>query len=507
MTVSLPSRVRSLRQPLLALILLAYAVIATLYAIYTPPWQVPDEPAHYNYVAQIVTDGCCPVIAPGDYDQAVLSQLTGAGFPPDADLSPIEYEDHQPPLYYLLATPLFALTGGDLTALRLFSAALGAGVVLLTYLVIARLLPTRPELALASAAFVAFVPQHVAMMAGVNNDSLAELVLGLNMLALVTYLGNPPPQDIRDRTRLGKWFERPPFEGGPLRRAGARGVGVPNALDSNQSARTVLSQAQDARPRPDVHPALLGLLAGLAFLTKATITAIAPLLVALAIFLRRRREGRSWGWFLRQAAWSGGVAILLGAVWWVRDVTVYGWPDLFGLATHDRIATAGGQLRTADLIAEVGPGAYLRQFATTTYHSFWGQFGWMGVPMPPRTYLVIGLFSLWDIVGFCGLLFAFRNRLRLVGAAQDALWLLAALIALTVVGFIGYNASFVQFQGRYLFPALPALGLIVALGVLGWSLLLSERWPILRWSPLALMGLLALLDLWALFRYIVPNLS
>jgi hypothetical protein len=75
------------------------------------------------------------------------------------------------------------------------------------------------------------------------------------------------------------------------------------------------------------------------------------------------------------------------------------------------------------------------------------------------------------------------------------------------VGFIGYNASFVQFQGRYLFPALPALGLIVALGVLGWSLLLSERWPILRWSPLTLMGLLALLDLWALFRYIVPNLS
>ena len=35
---------------LLPAILSVYAVLATMYAVYTPPWQAPDEPAHYNYV-------------------------------------------------------------------------------------------------------------------------------------------------------------------------------------------------------------------------------------------------------------------------------------------------------------------------------------------------------------------------------------------------------------------------------------------------------------------------
>jgi hypothetical protein len=97
--------------------------------------------------------------------------------------------------------------------------------------------------------------------------------------------------------------------------------------------------------------------------------------------------------------------------------------------------------------------------------------------------------------------------LSLVDSQRDALWLFVVLTVLTAVEYVGYNLGFAQFQGRYLFPALPAIGLGAALGVLGWSLLLRERWPILRWGPLAVMGLLAPLDVWALFRYIVPNLS
>lgn len=446
-----------MRWGMVAALVAVYLAIAALYAVYTPPWQVPDEPAHYNYVAQVVGEGCCPVIAPGDYDQSYLNELTSTGFPEDANLAPIEYEDHQPPLYYLLAAPIFALSKGSLLALRLFSVLLGAGVVVLTTLVVARLLPTRPEVALASAAFVAFVPQHVAMMAGVNNDSLAEVVLGLNLLALVAYLGNPPP----GREKANR----------------------------------------------DVHPTLLGVLVGLAFLSKATVTLVAPPLVALAIFLRRGREGRSWGWLVRQAAWAGGVALAIGALWWGRDVAVYGWPDLFGLAAHKDVASAGGQLRTADLIADIGRGPYVGLFLTTTFHSFWGQFGWMGVPMPPRTYLLIGLLVVWDIVGFCGLMLVFQKRLNLVWAQRAGLWLLGGLIALTGVGYLVYNLTFVQFQGRYLFPALPALGLLASLGALGWSLPLRERWPALRWLPVAAMGLLALLDVWALFRFVVPNLA
>ncbi|HEC23957.1 MAG TPA: hypothetical protein ENI95_13675, partial [Chloroflexi bacterium] len=113
---------------LLALIVIVFFGIGALYAIYTPPWQAPDEPAHYNYIAQVATEGCCPIIAPGDWDAEYLEELKAAQFPEEADLSAIEYEDHQPPLYYLAALPVYRLSGGGLTALRLLSLVFGAGV-------------------------------------------------------------------------------------------------------------------------------------------------------------------------------------------------------------------------------------------------------------------------------------------------------------------------------------------------------------------------------------------
>ena len=72
-------------------------------------WQAPDEPAHYNYVRALAEGGGFPVMEPGDYDQTYLSRLTSEGFPPALPVDAVEYEDHQPPLYYLLATPVYWL--------------------------------------------------------------------------------------------------------------------------------------------------------------------------------------------------------------------------------------------------------------------------------------------------------------------------------------------------------------------------------------------------------------
>ena len=41
---------------LLVITVAAYIVIAILYAALTPTWQVPDEPAHYNYVRALAED-------------------------------------------------------------------------------------------------------------------------------------------------------------------------------------------------------------------------------------------------------------------------------------------------------------------------------------------------------------------------------------------------------------------------------------------------------------------
>mgnify|MGYP000512916886 CR=1 FL=1 len=177
-------------QRFFVLILVAYLALGVGFAVRTPAWQAPDEPAHYNYIAQVAANGCCPVIEMGDWDKPYLDQLTASRFRPDllANLSRLEYEDHQPPLYYLIAAPVYALTSGSLTALRLLSVVVGAGVVWCAFAVGRVVLPERPQIALGAAAFVAFLPQHVAMLAAVNNDGLAELVIGLALLLVAHYL-------------------------------------------------------------------------------------------------------------------------------------------------------------------------------------------------------------------------------------------------------------------------------------------------------------------------------
>ena len=82
-----------------------------------------------------MANGRLPVIEPGDYDQAFIGQVVFSqpAFPPGISLEPMSYEDWQPPLYYLLQTPLFVITDGSLTAMRLFSLVMGAGVVILAY--------------------------------------------------------------------------------------------------------------------------------------------------------------------------------------------------------------------------------------------------------------------------------------------------------------------------------------------------------------------------------------
>ena len=141
-----------------ALILLSYLVAGALYAIYTPPWQAPDEPAHFNYIRQVVQNGCCPRIEEGDWGSDYLARLTSTRFAPEHldQLDSIQYEDHHPPLYYLLASVAFKLSAGDLIALRLCSVVLGAAVVCLSYLIARRLRPSQPQVALGAMALVAF---------------------------------------------------------------------------------------------------------------------------------------------------------------------------------------------------------------------------------------------------------------------------------------------------------------------------------------------------------------
>ncbi len=445
--VALPLRV------LLVAIVAAYTTIGVLYAALTPTWQVPDEPAHYNYVRALAEGRGFPVLEHGDYDQAYLERLKSERFPPELPIELVEYEDHQPPLYYLLATPVYLLFGGAVLPLRLISVTLGALLLLVVFGTVRAIFPTQPGLALITIALIAFIPQHVAMTAGVNNDALAELVVGGTLWALVVYVGG-------DRERDRPWQ--------------------------------------------------IGLLLAVALLTKTT--AYAVVVVAMvAVLVRWRRERRAWGWAVGQLAWMLVPALLVSAPWFIRNGLTYGWSDPLGLVRHNEIVE--GQLRTSEYLALHGWAAYWERAWRFTFQSFWGQFGWMGVVLPARIYKGLTLLSTLLVAGFIAWLFQHRRpsqstNLPIYQSTNSPilpLFLLALSAILTFFSFVWHNLTFVQHQGRYLFPALIPIGVAVALGLDALAGVLPQR--LRSWAIAALFAGLAALDVYCLFRFIIPFLT
>jgi 4-amino-4-deoxy-L-arabinose transferase-like glycosyltransferase len=435
----------------LVAILVAYTTIGVLYAVLTPTWQVPDEPAHYNYVRALAEGRGLPIIETGDYDQAYLGRLTSSRFPPELSIAPLEYEDHQPPLYYLVATPIYLLFGGAVLPLRLLSVLLGAGLLVVAFGTVRTVFPTRLELALMATAFIAFIPQHVAMTAGVNNDALAELIVGGTLWALMVYVG----------------------------------VGY-------------------SRPWP------IGLLLAAGLLTKTT-AYVAGGVAVLAVMIRRRQKRRTWRWAVRQLAWILTPALLASAPWFIRNGLTYGWRDPLGLARHNQVVE--GQVRTSEYLALHGWAAYWERAWRFTFQSFWGQFGWMGVVLPARIYQALALLSALLAAGFIAWLIQQRRPsqsaslpiYQSTNLPTPRLLLLALSALLTFLTFVGYNLTFVQHQGRYLFPALIPLGMAAALGLSTVARVLPQR--IRAWVIGALFAGLAALDVYCLFKFIIPSLA
>ncbi len=414
------------RNTALAIVIAPYLVLGALYAALTPAWQTPDEPAHYNFVRYTAQYFTLPELTTGCYNQEYLSQLTAQKFPKHLSIEPICYENYQPPLYYLLAAPIFRVGSGNLLALRLLSVAFGAVSLLFIYKTIALFLPNT-VFPLATTAFAAFVPMHLSMLAAVNNDALAEL-----LLALLVFL-------------LLRWLLRDAEKGLPL-------------------------------------PIIAGVVLGLILLTKVTIYTALPL-SAFILFLQWRSnyELRVTNYEL-QAANKGLAkskaqvtndkgqitnilrlylpALLISLPFYIRNALVYGGMDVLGLKRHNEVVV--GQLRTAEKLAADGAPGYLSNLFVSTFHSFWGQFGWMAVPMDSRVYLVLSLLTLLALVGLG--LWLWRGKSP-SSKQQQALWVMAIMLLLVSGVFVGLNFSFVQFQGRYFFSGLMPLGLFFSIGL------------------------------------------
>ena len=435
------------------IILALYLVLGALYALRTPPWETPDEPAHFNYVRYIAEHGALPELKAGDYDQAYLEAIKAAKFPASMPIDSIRYASHHPPLYYLLAAPLYLIARpaglySALYALRFFSLALGLIVLVIAFRVLSEIFGNDSLTVLASVGLMATVPMHLAMNAAVNNDTLAEVVVALVLL-----------------------------------------ISIWRAKGKIDDRRFILAG---------------GISYGLALLTKETIYMSAVLLVGAEMLYRRSRthDTRSLlALSLRLLVPLFAVALVLSAPWFIRNAVTYGPTDLLGWARHDAVVV--GQPTTAEWVARYGLSHIVADFFIITFKSFWALFGWMGVLVNDRIY--VGLFvpvsvallglvlSSWRVV---------RERKTLASEPGRGIVLLALLLGVILAEHVWYNLKFVQPQGRYLFPALIPIAAFLAMGL---QELVVERYRRVVFVLLYLA--LLTLDYISLAWFIVPQLK
>jgi len=485
---------------LLVLVLLAYGYIAVGYARATPRWNNPDEPAHVNVVRQIVQKGTLPVLTPGDWDSEVLARLTTSWFPNDYEVDGIRYEAHQPPLYYLLAAPVHRLTAEmmlnrQILALRFLSILIGAVAMVAAFVVAREAAPSRPILAVLTAATVAFVPMNTAISAAVNNDALATALAAVTLAALM----------------VGR------------RRGFSDGWAVG-----------------------------LGVLVGALVLTKLTVYIFVPLILGTLLAAGRSAVPSVRGWMraLRWPAIAVAVSLVVAGWWVIRNMLVYGVFDPLALARHDQIVVGQPRWTAYDLES-------LDFFFRILFRSFWGMFGWMGVVLDDGFYVLYLVLTVLGVAGVLVGRWVTspplppsptrRGGIHAVGASR---WLtrptsevvrptaevihpttevarptpglplgagepaarpydvanptgevtlkhkdLLTWAAVLVFGEVAYyNLTFIQPQGRYLFPALVPIALLLANG---WWHLASHATSTLL-VRLLTAGVLAAAVAWAL---------
>ncbi|MBI2865167.1 MAG: glycosyltransferase family 39 protein [Chloroflexi bacterium] len=453
-----------LRRALLATLVAVYLLMGAAYAIKTPAWETPDEPAHFNYVRHLATRLEFPELKVGDYDQAYLAEVKASKFASGKSIDSVRYESWQPPLYYLLSVPIYwggqSLPQAQLVVLlRLFSVLLGGVVLLVSYRITRQVFPKDDQLALAVPGFIATLPQHLAITASVSNDTLAELILSLVLLVMVKRISSQR-EGIQASPGEGTW-------------------------------RQALT---------------LGALLGLALLTKSTIY-VAVVLVPVALLLEKygrssqlapgkARQSLRIFTVVTESAVIFAVALALSGWWFVRNAWVYGGLDLFAWTRHDLVVQ--GQPLTGSFNL-----AYAKFFALTTFRSFWAQFGWMGVLADERTYLLLGILT---AAGFGGLVLFLLRTVRLrqsFSPTQRSSLLLMGVTFVLVLGvLLFYNFHFIQAQGRYLFPALIPIAFFFVLGL---REIMSPLYAFLLFALLYLA--LLTLDYISLTRFILPQLA
>lgn len=429
--------------------------LMVLYATLFPTYRAPDEPEHVDLVVHMSREFSYPT-----YDELYLSEQTtesknvarfgyrelvsdGIAARDDrrafedlasdsASETPNRMPQH-PPLYYALTGVLLRIAtfvgAGTLSfdatvwLLRLFTAVLVSAVPVLAYLTTVRLTRSRAA-GVASAIVPLAIPQFTHIGASVNNDGLLILLsAGLTVL-------------------------------------------VSRVLRGDQSARAAI---------------LIGLVTGLALITKAFALVFPFWIVLLYVVVWRR--GMRWQTAGVRVAQVAAAAFVAGGWWWFRNLIVFGRLQSSLPAYDDSVE--GFVTR---------PLWWIGRFAIWITESFWGWMGWFEAKLPV---LVIGAATLVVVITIIAAIVDWQDRNSITRG--EVLYLLSPTV---LIGAIVIQRAYAVYadtgitrgiQGRYFFPLLVPLAAVLAATWVGAAGRRS------RFVPLAVLAGAALMQVSAIF--------
>jgi len=431
--------------------------LSLAYGLVVPPWETPDEPAHFLYARYL-----------SDFHQLPPPSSPQRGHYWEG-YAITAYEWHHPPVYYILdALILEALKSIDSTwlptefppfnplfpahssvlflperagflniapdqvaiyVLRALSAFLGVFAVLATYGLSKAIFPQDEALALGAAGLAAFIPQVTFLNGSIRNDTLANALAGLELMALL-------------------WAVKAP--------------------DAGAERRSLF---------------LAGTALAIGLMTKLTLLFLLPVAVlALLVRIRFVHSRRS---FWQPCAWFCVPLLAILGLFYVLAPGA-GAGTLHNLTPEIRV----GQM----------PWASWDDFFIILTHSFWGYFGWLSLPIPN---LLRDLLNAMAFMGWGGALTLWslgRRSHSLDRFQSNAILILFAAVLFLIGSVIRFNFSYWQPQGRFLFPALPALAVLVLWGLLG----ATRKW-LQRTGALLIVGSLLVFNLWCLAGFLFPT--
>jgi len=368
----------------------------------------------------------------------VIHLLAGKGFPifdPNDPNLGETYQSHQPPAFYVTAMAWSKLTGAsDLTKhddgikLRFLNVLMGAGTVLGVFC-LAFWAFRKEEVALAAAAFAGFLPMFCALAGAISNDPM--------LILLCTWVLALTVKSLRDG-----WFWKQTL--------------------------------------------LIGLLTGLALLTKTTALALVPILLVAVILSRKFPADRSTedshampspGMVMAAAV----LALAMVGPWWARNQNLY--HDPFAIkAFNDAFKGSAQKAQIVAGIEAMEPGGssemtYWKDWVGWwTSRSFFGVFGYMDIWMnergtsftgvsskgaaPNTLYRVLLAFTALSFLGWVLSLGKDDWKESRHIQALNAIFFLIVLIL-----FLRFNMQYFQAQARYLLPAMGPIACGFAVGL------------------------------------------